>query len=328
MILPTYDRAACLPHAIHSVLAQDFGPVEIIVVDDGSRDATREVVAAFGARVIYLYQPNRGVSAARNAGIARARGEWLAFLDSDDAWHPAYLSRQMAAAARFPDAVAHVTDSAIVAADGTRRRHLDDLRLTVDASSSAPVLLEAPVVALLGHSHWYLQATLARREAVVACGGLDERLRIAEDLELLALLAARGPVSIRREVLVDVHLRDSGAAHLSELSQADRAARSTGYATAYAAILERAALSQRERALVRRRLGQSHRAVGNAWLARGDARRAREQYGHALRADFTTTSLARWLATLLPASLAGRTVHAEREIGSRYARPGSAGTGA
>ncbi|MFO0450945.1 MAG: glycosyltransferase family 2 protein, partial [Pseudomonadota bacterium] len=53
VILPTYDRAACLPHAIHSVLAQDFGPVEIIVVDDGSRDATREVVAAFGARVIY-----------------------------------------------------------------------------------------------------------------------------------------------------------------------------------------------------------------------------------------------------------------------------------
>jgi len=84
IIIPTYNYAIFLPTAIRSCLDQTYKPIEIIVVDDGSTDNTKEVVKEFSCNIIYLYQENRGVSAARNRGLELARGNYLAFLDSDD----------------------------------------------------------------------------------------------------------------------------------------------------------------------------------------------------------------------------------------------------
>ena len=86
VIIPTYNYARFLAEAIDSALGQSYAPLEIIVVDDGSTDATSEVLAAYGDRIRVLRQKNQGVAMARNAGIAAARGDYLAFLDSDDAW--------------------------------------------------------------------------------------------------------------------------------------------------------------------------------------------------------------------------------------------------
>lgn len=94
VIIPTYNRADVLGRAVRSVLCQTFKDLELIVVDDGSTDSTCEVLGAFDRKVRTVSQPNRGVSAARNAGIAKARGELLAFLDSDDEWMPEKLARQ------------------------------------------------------------------------------------------------------------------------------------------------------------------------------------------------------------------------------------------
>jgi glycosyltransferase involved in cell wall biosynthesis len=100
VIIPTNNRAVFLPEAIASVRAQNLGPnmkTEIIVVDDGSSDNTPDVVASLGGDIRYIhFAENRGVSAARNAGIRAARGEWLAFLDSDDVWMPDKLHKQAA----------------------------------------------------------------------------------------------------------------------------------------------------------------------------------------------------------------------------------------
>src|SRR5436190_1011588 len=94
VVVPTYNRAPTLPQAIESVLAQKNADFELIVVDDGSTDDTSAVVARFGdARIAYLHQPNRGVSAARNAGAARAGGRLIVFLDSDDELLPDTLER-------------------------------------------------------------------------------------------------------------------------------------------------------------------------------------------------------------------------------------------
>ena len=101
-IIPTRDRATLVGRAISSVLAQSRPPAEVIVVDDGSTDATEEVVRGF-AGVRYLSVAPRGVSAARNHGIAAATGEWLAFLDSDDEWLPDKLEAQLAALAAAPE---------------------------------------------------------------------------------------------------------------------------------------------------------------------------------------------------------------------------------
>jgi len=87
-IIPSYNRADMIAATIDSVLAQEFADVEIIVVDDGSTDATMDVLARYGDRIQIHRQPNKGPGAARNLGISRATGQYLAFLDSDDLWFP------------------------------------------------------------------------------------------------------------------------------------------------------------------------------------------------------------------------------------------------
>lgn len=99
-VIPVYNRPRLVARAVGSVLAQDWPELELIVVDDGSTDRTPEVLADLagesGGRMRVLTQENRGVGAARNAGIYKARGELFAFLDSDDEWLPRKISRQVA----------------------------------------------------------------------------------------------------------------------------------------------------------------------------------------------------------------------------------------
>ncbi|MCC7361702.1 MAG: glycosyltransferase family 2 protein [Anaerolineales bacterium] len=99
VIVTAYNIAAYLGEALASVLAQTYPAAEVIVLDDGSTDegATARVAQGFGARVRYVYQPNAGIGAARNAGAAAARGSHLAWLDGDDYWEPEKLATQVAA---------------------------------------------------------------------------------------------------------------------------------------------------------------------------------------------------------------------------------------
>lgn len=92
-VIPVYNRERTISRAIDSVLGQERPASEIVVVDDGSIDGTRQVVQAYGEKVRYVYQANSGVAAARNKGVATAQFEWIAFLDSDDYWLPHHLKR-------------------------------------------------------------------------------------------------------------------------------------------------------------------------------------------------------------------------------------------
>ena len=94
VIIPTYNRARLLHQALHSVFLQTYQNIEIIVIDDGSTDNTRDVVMMF-PKVIYIFQDNQHISAARNKGISIARGKFLAFLDSDDLWAPEHLEKSL-----------------------------------------------------------------------------------------------------------------------------------------------------------------------------------------------------------------------------------------
>jgi glycosyltransferase involved in cell wall biosynthesis len=95
VVLPTRDRESTLGKAIESVLAQSYRPLELIVVDDGSRDGTREVLERYGASLTVLRQERRGAYPARNLGLAHSSGELVAFIDSDDAWYPDRLASQV-----------------------------------------------------------------------------------------------------------------------------------------------------------------------------------------------------------------------------------------
>jgi glycosyltransferase involved in cell wall biosynthesis len=95
VIIPTYNRAWILKTAIDSVLSQVYPNIELIVIDDGSQDNTQELLKDYGDQIVVLYQENAGVSAARNLGIKKSRGEFIALLDSDDAWDKRKISCQM-----------------------------------------------------------------------------------------------------------------------------------------------------------------------------------------------------------------------------------------
>jgi glycosyltransferase involved in cell wall biosynthesis len=102
-ILPVFNCERYLAEALDSVFAQDYRPLEIVVVDDGSTDGTPAVIAAYSDRLRAIRQDNAGPSAARNQGIRIARGEFIAFIDADDRWHPQKLARQMARFAARPE---------------------------------------------------------------------------------------------------------------------------------------------------------------------------------------------------------------------------------
>jgi glycosyltransferase involved in cell wall biosynthesis len=95
VVIPTYNYAHFLGDAIESALAQAYKNIEVIVVDDGSSDNTSDVVKKYEGAVRYIYQNNRGLSAARNTGIRESRGQYIAFLDADDIWMPEKISEQL-----------------------------------------------------------------------------------------------------------------------------------------------------------------------------------------------------------------------------------------
>ena len=103
VIIPTYNRAHLLPRALDSILSQSCLPNEIIVVDDGSTDDTSVLVTSVYPEIVFIQQSNTGVSCARNVGIKRASGDWIAFLDSDDEWFPEKLEVQMNALYKNPE---------------------------------------------------------------------------------------------------------------------------------------------------------------------------------------------------------------------------------
>ncbi len=103
VIIPSFNCAKFVTNAVDSVLAQTFTDYEIIVIDDGSTDNTKDVLSSFSGRITYIYQENRGLPGARNAGIRASRGEWVALLDADDEWYPNKLEEQMRVVVSTPD---------------------------------------------------------------------------------------------------------------------------------------------------------------------------------------------------------------------------------
>jgi glycosyltransferase involved in cell wall biosynthesis len=104
VIIPTFNRSYCLAESLDSVLGQSFKNYELIVVDDGSTDATPQLLDQYTDRLTYLKTSHAGPSAARNAGIRAAQGDYIAFLDSDDLWNPRKLERQIDLLKKMPDA--------------------------------------------------------------------------------------------------------------------------------------------------------------------------------------------------------------------------------
>lgn len=194
VIVPAYGVASYIATTIDSVLAQTRQDFEIVVVNDGSPDTTalRRALEPYRDRIRYLEQPRGGPSKARNTAIAAAGGEWLAFLDGDDAWAPSFLESQLELLATDRTAVLGWCDSQPFG--GTGR---EPTLMTTEPPSG-----ECDVAALLvGRCVVFTSTTVARRDTVVGVGGFDESLRRCEDFDLWLRLAGRGRLLYSRQVL-------------------------------------------------------------------------------------------------------------------------------
>ena len=323
VVIPTYNRAAKVQNAIDSVLAQTFSDLEVIVVDDGSSDGTGEILAeTYGDRIRYYAQENQGASAARNKGIAEARGEWIAFLDSDDRWKKEKLEWQFKALERngskcggcytdvqfFNHPETRTMFQMAEQGDrheGTMGVHPNVLKLLVRPGGAGMVIC--------------LSSILARADLIKRTGKFNLKLLYSQDSEFLFRLAMltslcyvnlplvwfdRSPTELRHVGvsanwskvefwLQDSQLRLEGLLRLSE------------------------GLPANIRNIIRERLSGVHSGWTNWYLEMGQYEKARRAVTRAARLALTFNTAVKWLLTWLSPRLALRMIRYHQETKER-----------
>ncbi len=199
VVIPLYNKVRTIRRAIDSALAQTYADFELIVVDDGSTDDGGKIVQSYAdSRIRLVSQPNAGVSAARNRGVAEARSELMAFLDADDEWRPTFLEAATDALNRFPEAVAAFTN----------------YLLTTTMAPALPCDENAPPILIDDYFRFYLEhgdgmwpsCSVVRREALLEAGRFPVGRKMGEDLDTWFRLACVGKIAFVPKMLATYHV--------------------------------------------------------------------------------------------------------------------------
>ncbi len=196
VIIPAYNAAQHIAQALDSVFGQTYRDFEVIVINDGSPDTEtfEKVIEPYLGRIVYLKQENRGPSAARNVGVRTARGEFIAFLDSDDLWLPEYLASQMKMFAQTPPPDMVSADTELFGDSPDAGRSFWELY-----PPRGPANLKNLLTRDCGI---FASCTVARRQNLIAAGLFDESFYRAEDLDLwLRVAYGGGRMVLQRKVL-------------------------------------------------------------------------------------------------------------------------------
>lgn len=198
VVMPCHNAAPYVSEAIASVLGQRYPQVELIVVDDGSTDGSTEILQGLAAespeRITLIYQNRAGPFAARNAALARANGNYIAFLDADDAWHPDALRLMHDALETVPADVAYCGWQEVGVA-------------AIDPNPQIPPILDAREAAsyFLEHEPWPINNILIRRPLIDELRGFSERAPTAMDHDLWLRVLARQPRLVRVPDVLALH---------------------------------------------------------------------------------------------------------------------------
>ena len=331
-IIATYNRAGLVCEAIESALAQTYPALEILVVDDGSEDDTRDRIARrFGGpggerdrRVRVLHQDNAGPSVARNLGVAQARGELIAFLDSDDAWAPGKIERQVILLQREPGLAYAYTRCGEMEPDGARTGRIYGRTGAGHTGWNFPAVLQgSPVI---------LPALMLWRRVFERIGGFDTRIDIGEDTSFLLRLAMDHRGGYLPETLAWVRC------HPGRKTLEDRSAGKNHRSRVYllTRLLTEMGPEHALRRMVAGRLVSAHiartvsRGRDRAWpgfcaILLEDAGELREHVGDPELAGFVAGSLFGWLrgardrSAIGPAEFAGWVEALRRQLASQPA---------
>jgi len=292
VIIPTHNRAAFLREALKSVWGQTYQDFELIVVDDGSEDDTPQVVAGCDDRLRYLRLEHRGVSAARNAGLAAASAPYLAFLDSDDIWAPEMLATGIDYMETHPECGLVCSDFAVGESGG----------------ASVPVKWESGLgvrrARRLAHSAGFAElangnfvslcTTVVRTSAAREAGGFDEALPVMEDWDFALRVGARHPIRFINRILACVRR------HGGNLSD-DRGAMHWAAVQVFRKIESDPEIARRWRRLLRRSSADAYYRLGYWMLCQAEQSQARRFLRESVRRRWWRNRAWRYLVlSLMP----------------------------
>jgi glycosyltransferase involved in cell wall biosynthesis len=272
VVIPTFNRCHCVGEAIKSVLGQTHSATEIIVVDDGSTDDTAAALAVFGDRIKILRQGNGGVSAARNAGIKSAVGDWIAFLDSDDIWLPEKLAIQMKSVAAHPSVVAQMVDS-LISGYSAEPISLFRMRGFWTNFSVQPFRLRPLLDAL--DAKFFTSTWLLRRTTLLESGLFQPKLTIWEDLDVMVRMAVRGPFAVDVRPGAIIRRVASDVETISDRFVKQPVVAFENVCEVYEELLAQRGITANEKVDVRRRLSGARFELATVISSSGDRRAAR-----------------------------------------------------
>lgn len=292
VVIPTYNCAHYLPQAIDSVLAQSYTGLEVIVIDDGSRDNTADVAAAYGSRIRYMRQENSGLPAARNRAIEAAEGELIALLDADDWWEPRKLEPQVELLDADRDVALVYTDLKVI---------YDDGRVIPSFLASRPLTSDGYVFSHLAQSGFILPSTVVlRRSCVEAVGMFDETMRSHEDIDLWLRLCHRWKVASVRQPLVN---RRQGAQNMTS----NAALRAVYGVKTFQKALAIPDLTAAERDLLQHRLEREYFELAYYQFGQGEGVSCRDNLRKSLHSGrWNRRALKCYMLSLLPAGVVSR----------------------
>ncbi len=296
VVIPAYNAERSLAGTLETVFRQTHQPLEVIVVDDGSTDGTPEIVQRYRHRVDYVRTENRGPASARNRGIKRSRGEWIAFLDADDLWLPHRIEHQLAVA---ESTQADLVFSDLVEEFSTRTfpsylaKHRQKAPLTAAARNG---ILPNPFQHLIQIGNFILpSAVLIRRDCLLDVGLFDENLHGPEDFDLWLRLSLKSRVAFTPEPLV---IRRVHGRNLTEDDENMVAESLKMWEKVKKFEILR---GQRQwRRVIRKREARLYWSRGYYFFERNQPAAARASWAKGLRSSFSALMAAYWTVTLLP----------------------------
>jgi glycosyltransferase involved in cell wall biosynthesis len=269
VIVPAYNAARYLPYAIESVIPQTFESWEIVLVDDGSTDGTRELAETYAPRLKdrlrYIYQSNRGLSSARNVGLAAARGEFIALLDADDVWLPRRLERGIERLDSDPElGLVHA-----------RVARIDTGGQVVGQLPVEPRYLSGRIARYIytRRAHIICPTVMFRKSCLSTAGVFDETMKSTEDRDLWFRIALTYKVAFIDEILAYYRISPSSMTkNLDRLLDSQLFFARKHYESGAATRFE-----------YRQAYGNAYRELGDSLFRRGQKRQALANYLRAVR---------------------------------------------
>lgn len=195
VVIPAYNSAAYLKEALDSVVSQTYPVFEVIVIDDGSTDSAKDIVKKYGSTIRYIYQDNQGPAAARNRGIKESKGDFTAFLDSDDLWTPEKLKKQMALFEIKNYGMVYCDISHVVDGKTIYRSYLKERKYRFTGSGNL-------FHKLLQENFIFTPTVIIKREVINKSGCFDEKYKICEDYKMWLKVAKNYEIGFVDEPLV------------------------------------------------------------------------------------------------------------------------------